>query len=105
MSRDDVTLVGHNDDSASIASPGQGGTGVTPPVIINEENQKIGQMVCQELVDKYDEHNQIGNMAKAHDPKIAEFKLWCRTFYNNDTILMYQVTRGKVELFSTYNLF
>ena len=52
-----------------------------------------------------DEHNRIWNIAKAYDPKIAEFKLYCKTFYNNDKILTYQVTRGKVELFLTYIFF
>ena len=84
MSPDDVSLVGHdNDDSTSIALPGQQGrTGVTSPLIINEEQQKIGQMACQALVDKYDEHNHIWNTSKAYNPKIAEFKL----FYNNDAL-------------------
>ena len=63
-------------------------------------------MVCQAwLVDKYDKHNRLWNTAKAYNPKIAEFKLYCKTFYNNNTIVTYQVTRGKVELFLTYNFF
>ena len=109
MSPDDVTLVDNAD------SIGQRRTALTPPAaltptptapaVINEERQKIGQIVCRALCDKYDEHNRIRNTAKAYDPKIAEFKLWCRTFYNNDAMLMYQVTRGKVESFLTYNFF
>ena len=54
---------------------------------------------------KYDKHNRICNTTRAYDPKIAEFKLYCKTFYNNNATLMYQMTRGKVELFVTYNLF
>ena len=56
-------------------------------------------------MDKYDEQNCLHNAAKAYDPKFAEFKLYCKTFYNNNTILTYQVTRGKVESFLTYNFF
>ena len=103
MSPDEVTL-NDNADLIGIASPGLG-TALTPPAVINEERQKIGQMVCRAIVNKYDEHNRIWNTAKAYNPKIAEFKLWCKTFYNNNAILMYQVTRGKVESFLTYNFF
>ena len=62
-------------------------------------------MACRALIDKYDKHNRICNTAKAYDPKITEFKLYCKTFYNNDAMLMYHVTRGKVEWFLTYNFF
>ena len=96
-------LMSPDNDDLTIALPGR----IPPPApaVINKERQKIGQMVCQALVDKYDEDNRIRNTAKAYDPKVAEFELWCKTFYNNDAMLMYQVTRGKVESFLTYNLF
>ena len=57
------------------------------------------------IMDKYDKYNQLWNTAKAYDPKIVKFKPWCKTFNNNEKILTYQVTRGKVESFLTYVFF
>ena len=103
---DAVTLVDHHVyNNNAIALPRAASLTPPPPaaVISNEEGQKIGYMVCWLLVDKYDEHNSLGNTSTAYNLKIVEFKLYCKTFYNNDAILMYQVTRGKVVLFLTYN--
>ena len=108
MSPDNVILEDEEDPVASApqrnASP-SATTLTTMPAVINEERQKIGQLVCRALHDKYDEHNRIRNTARAYGPKIKEFKLYCRTFYDNDAMLTYQVTRGKVESCLMYNFF
>ena len=48
-------------------------------------------------------HGCLRNTQRAYKPKVEEFKLYCKTYFNKTTkLLVYQVTTTKVDAFLTY---
>ena len=69
---------------------------------INAEREATGKVAAMCTADIYDEHGRIRNTYKAYQPKLAEFNLYCKTFYNTDQALTYQITKNKVESYLAY---
>ena len=72
------------------------------PATINPELEATGKIAAMCTADIYDEHGCIQNTYKAYQPKIDEFNLYCKTFYNTNKALTYQITKNKVESYLSY---
>ena len=109
MSPDDIEMQG--EENKKVDSPSsKASRELFPPSTIaiehiNEEKQKTGQIAAMCTANQRDEHGRIHNTHRAYHPKLQEFKLFCRTFYNQDEALTYQITKAKVETYLTYSFY
>ena len=110
MSLDNIELQEDNNNSTSqqLFSPGKTTINEAEPfavATINAERKATRKIAAMSTANIYDEHGWIWNTQKAYQPKLTEFNLYCKMFYNTDAALTYQITKNKVELYLSYTFY
>ena len=88
-----------------VAEPAAAATAAPPdsfkPAVVNATLFRQGQIGVQSMQQR-DMYGKKKNKAKAYDPKLDEFRLYCDHYYKTLEDAKNQITRTKVDQYLTY---